>query len=277
MNIVPFVSRVTARRMSAAAAVRSGAAWALLALLATGAAAQTAPSGGVAVEIGAWYHGQSDQAASPLRYTGSGVAVGVGWHRSRAESRLAIAASFGMGGLSSGLTRDGLPSEDVWLGGIDARYLRRVGTLADGRVTLLVGGDLRARASFRVHEYVVHEFMEARDESFADLLAPLSLAGGWEWDADVVRVGQRLSIPVVGVAVRTPYGGLKYTPRVQLVGPTGLTGFGQELFVETGVSRLLDVRASWSLEVLHHDDPRRLDVATHRFAVRVYLHGAGER
>lgn len=231
-------------------------------------AAQAPPARGLALEAGAVVHGQSDAAASPLRYTGAGGVLAVAWLAPGRDSRLEIRAEVGRGRLRSALAPSaGLPVEELWVARVGGRYLRRVRTLAEGRVVILAGADLTAHASFREHNYPVD-----RTELYADLLAPLSLAGGWEWDAGPLRAGGRLTVPVAGVSVRTPWGGLKYAPPVRLEGPTGLTGFGHELFVDAVATGFLDVRATWSLTVLHHDDPRPLDTATHRFVVSGILH-----
>ena len=222
------------------------------------------------MEVRGLYHGQRDFAASPLHYTGAGWELGLAWRRPNPESRLSVTASFGMGDLRSRLTTGSVHGEELFLARVGARYLRRVATLGDDRLVVLAGADLTTHAAGRFHRYVEN----GGEEVFADVLAPLSAVAGWEW-AGRVRVGQRLLIPAAGAVVRNPYGGLKYAPDVKIVAPGSLTGFGHELFVETGAAAVLDVRVGWSLSVLHHHDPRSLDLATHRFFVGGSFHGRG--
>ncbi|MDX1674812.1 MAG: hypothetical protein R3314_08470 [Longimicrobiales bacterium] len=242
----------------------------LAAVLPGPGAAQNVGAGGPALELGVLVHGQRDAAASPMRYTGAGPELGVAWYRSTPRWRADVRGSLGVGTLRSSLTANGLPAEDLWAARLGLRYLRVLGTAAGGRAALLVGGDLTAHGAYRRHRYPVD-----RTEHFADVLIPLSVVAGWEWGAGPIRVAHRAWLPVVGLAVRTPWGGLKYAPRVEMAGPVGLTGFGQTMYVEAAVTGLLHLRIGWTLDVLHHDDPRSLDMASHRILVSGLLGGSG--
>ena len=248
---------------------RSAAVAVAFLLLATGAAAQDA-AGGFALGVDVVRHGQSDAAASPLHYTGT--LSGVRFHRTWAGSgtRWTVGADFVAGTLGSRLTVDGLPSEDVWIGRFDVRHLRRVGSVLHGRLTLQAGGELAARGPVRIHRYPVQ-----LTEVFAALFVPLRAVGAWEWASGPTRVRQRLAVPLLGLVARTPYGGLKYVPRVQLSPPWELPA-DQELSVEHALTERLALRAGWSFSFLRHTDPRELRMAAHRLTVAgVLLPGGG--
>jgi hypothetical protein len=244
---------------------------AILLLLASGGAAQ-APAGGLVVDIGLVHRGQSDRAASPLHYTGIAPTLGLSYGGGGLGGRLEVGAVFAVGSLSSAITTDGLPQEDVWVGRLGLRYLRRIARAWDRRLTLFAGGQLAAHGSFRQHRYT-----QDGDESFADLLVPLQVVGGWEWSAGAVRAGQRLAIPVLGLVMRTPYGGLKYTPPLDLSLPGQLVGLDHELFVERNAIRRLAVRGSWSFLMLRHPEPRELRLVEHRLTVGVVLRPGAPR
>lgn len=241
--------------------VRVSAAAIVLLFLASGSAAQVGPSGGIVVDLGLLRRGQSDRAASPLRYTGTIPTFGLSYSGDRLGGRLEIGAVFATGDLSSGITASGLPHEDAWVGRIGVRYLRPVARKWGGRLALLAGGQLAAHGSFRVHHYV-----EDGTESFADVLAPLQIAGGWDWGPGPMHAGQRLAVPIAGLVMRNPYGGLKYVPPVEIALPGELVGLDHELFVDRSAGRLA-LRVTWSFVLLRHPDPREIRLAEHRLTL----------
>lgn len=252
---------------------------ALVLVLGSGsAAAQTAPAGhgsGLSLELGLVRHGQSDLSASPLRYTGSLPVVGLRYDRSGRSGRLEVEAGFAAGGLTSGITAGSYPREDAWLGRVAVRWLRPVGRVLDDRVTLLAGAGLSGHAAFRVHGYTAWQ-----SENFADLLAPLELMGGWEVGTGrtgETRIDQRVAVPVAGLVMRTPYGGLKSVPPVEFARPGELTGFDHALSIARRAGGRLGLRATWTITVLRHTDPREIRLATHRVTVAGELRWGGER
>ena len=246
---------------------------AVLLTLASGVSGQAASPRGLVLGLTGLYHGQQDLTASPLHYIGGGWEASLAWRRPGPVSRLSLVASFGTGTLASDLTDGPVHAEELLVARLGARYVHVVGSLAGDRVLILAGGDVTGHALGRFHRYV----QDTSAEVFADLLAPLSVVGGWEWTVAEVRVGQRLMVPVAGITVRTPYSGLKYAPTVGVGGPSSITGFGHELFVGTTAGGIVDVEAGWSLTSLHHDDPRPIDLATHRFTLSLSLHRRGAR
>jgi hypothetical protein len=247
-------------------------------ILASGTAAQSlavpgGESSSLALELGLLRHGQSDAAASPLRYTGSVPAVALVYARAGARTRLEVDATFALGKLTAMTTESSYPREDVWLGRLGVSWLRRVGRLAGGRVGLLAGGQLSGHAGFRIHRY-----SSVDSESFADLIAPLSLAGGWEWRARPdVRVFHRLAVPLMGVVMRTPYGGLKFTPPLEAAWPGEIIGVDHALALETVLSRRIGLRAVWTFTHLRHDDPREIRLAGHLLSAAAALRWGGDR
>ena len=226
-------------------------------------AAEVLSGSALSLDFGVVRHGQSDRSASALRYSGTAPVIGLGYERVRSRSRLELGASFAMGTLTSTITEANVPREDAWLGRLGLRYLRRVATAAGHRMTLLAGGQIDAHALFRIHHYI-----EQGTEDYADLLVPLQLAAGWEWAfggaAAGTRIGQRLALPVLGLVMRTPYGGLKYVPPLELAPPGEILGLDQELFVERTGSRRVGIRVAWLFRVLQHPEPHQLRLVTHR-------------
>lgn len=231
----------------------------LLLLPATVPAQVPPPRGGLALDLDLVRHGQTDAAASPLKYRGTLPGFSLRYSRVRDASRLELTAAFGAGTLDSRITDGSDPSEKAYMGRLGVRYLRRVGGALGGRVSLLAGAQLDGHLGVREHTYGT-----GGTEAFADLIVPLQAAAGWDWTPGGTRIGQRLAVPVAAMAMRTPWGGLKHVPAVELAWAWDLLGFDHALFVERTASPRVALRLTWSTLFLRHDEPRELRAVTHR-------------
>lgn len=83
------------------------------------------------------------------------------------------------------------------------------------------------------------------------------------------RLSHRLSVPALGLVMRSPWTGLKYTPDVGLAGPTRLTGFDSDLRFQTVLAERWRVSVFHRFTLLKYPDPLPLTWVVHRFGVRL--------
>lgn len=230
-----------------------------------GLAAQGAGSS-LGIAGGLLRHGQSDAAASPVQYRGTIPGLVIEYVRTGAGGRFESSASFATGALESRLSDGGYPAEEAHMVRAGVRWLWPVARFARPSVTLLAGAQLDGHAAVRIHRYHRNS-----SEVFADLLAPLQAAAGWDWSDGRSRVGQRLALPVAGLVMRTPWGGLKSIPPVEAAWPGEILGLDHELYAERAFSPRAAIRGAWAATLLRHAEPRDLRVATHRAVVGFVL------
>ena len=163
---------------------------------------------------------------------------------------------------------------DTVMATLEARWLRRVATIAGGRIDLLAGGQVAAHASVREHLY--GPGASGGSEHLADLIAPLEVAGGLDWrPRPGVRLHERLALPLAGVVMRTPYGGLKRIPDVRFAAPGEILGLHHSLAVERDLGPRAALRAAWAFALLRHDEPREVRFAGHRLTAAAVVRWGG--
>lgn len=218
--------------------------------------------------VGAARYGLSDGLASPLPHRGTGLLLGVGYRVPDHSGGWGLSLAYWAPRVSSAIETD--------LGGfetthqVDAGFvwLKRLGGLADGRVGLHLGGAVAGRFSFRSHHYTEWS-RQSRVERFGDLFVPLQAAGMWSMPlGEEGLVTHRVGVPVVTLALRSPYTGLKYFPEATVEGPLSFTGFDSRLsYRRKG--------GGWRFGFFHHmtfvryPDPRPLSSIVHRVGVEV--------
>lgn len=215
--------------------------------------------------VGLVHHVQSDELASPLRYSGWGPGVRLAYGRERPDARGSLLLDYVAPTLTSHVTRQGEPSEATHRLTLGASYLRRAMTTGGERFSVFAGPGLAVDGLYRSHQY-----RAVGNEAYFDGIATLQAAGGWEYQVTPgLRMVHRLAVPVIGVLWRTPYTGLKYVPEARLGLLTSMLGIEHEFRVERALSPSLDLVATHHLSAFRHDDPWRLATFTNRLRVGV--------
>lgn len=223
---------------------------------------------GWGLELGAVRQGLSDELASPLRHRGLGFHAGLARRRSGPRSAWDLELSGEAARAESGLARDGWGGwEDLYRGSLTLDYLRSTGWLLDDRIQTYLGGRVGVTAQFRTHEY-----WPDHSENFAELVAPLEVAGRWRLLlGPETRVEHTVSVPVVSLILRTPYSGLKYAPDPAVAGPTTVRGFSSRLALTRRLSDGLGLALVHRLSVFHYPEPFPVSWVAHGLALELEL------
>jgi hypothetical protein len=184
---------------------------------------------------------QYNQLASPLNYGGGGTVFTLGYFADSARSAWAVQLDAQFGQLSPA-DADALGSHafaaNLRLG---VPVLRQVAGAAEGR-NVRIGVALVGDLFFRDHTYG----NERGGEAYADAFVGFDgVVRGSTTLRRATRVSIELAAPVVRVAWRTPYAGLKYAPAPQLALPDRYRGLEGELLLQ----RAFSTRWSWSAGV----------------------------
>jgi hypothetical protein len=219
------------------------------------------------IGVGLVHHVQADALASPLRYSGLGPGLNLGWERVREGGRASALLAYSGASLESRISAPPISTEQTHRLTISLAYLHG---LREGRSFVpLVGGRLVGDALYRKHDYY------ASTEHFGDLFVVLEGAGGVEWrPRDDLRVEERLSVPLAGVVWRSPYTGMKYWPGARFALPDRLQGLRHELVVTRDVGRRASLLIAHELVLLRHPEPWELATATQRVRIGVELRRA---
>lgn len=219
------------------------------------------PQGGIRLDLGLLRHGESDLMASPLRYHGTALQLGLAYRRIGVRTRFEVA-----GALAAPRLEAGYPDLDshteTFIGALHLQWLRRVARRTHWRGFL--GGRLDVLIPFRRHVYPPG----GNTEQFADVFIPLQVAAAHTLRLSPRMVGwQALAVPVAALVMRSPYTGLKYTPDLTFAPPGRLLGFDHVLGLDRALGAHWSWVAEWRFTVLSYPEPRELTLATHRWTV----------
>ena len=104
----------------------------------------------------------------------------------------------------------------------------------------------------------------------------VEVAGGLDWrPRPGVRLHERLALPLAGVVMRTPYGGLKRIPDARFAAPGEILGLHHSLAVERDLGPRAALRAAWAFALLRHDEPREVRFAGHRLTAAAVVRWGG--
>ncbi len=214
---------------------------------------------------GSWIRqGTSDELISPLHYTGSGWRLTLARETWSPGSTWDVQASYFAPSLESDAPLPDGGFQETSQGALSVHYLRRVGSLLDDRILLRAGGALGARAAVRRHQ-----FNALSDETYADAFVPLSLAGAWETAVPGGSLMHRLTVPLLTLALRSPYSGLKYVPDPEVAGPWSYAGFTSRLVYRVDREGLVGMSLVHTFSLARYPDPFPLAKAFHSLGLRL--------
>ena len=221
----------------------------------------------ISLQLGATHASVLDPVASPMRYSGAGIAGALELRRQGRGSQFEVGAELEANHLTSSLSAvEGGPRELAGFGALHGRWLRQLGGGADGRrerIALLLGAQASLQLSARDHFYA----RPALDFGYGLALAELGPAARLRLAR---ALGGELSLdaaaPLVGVALR-PYGDLDYTlggltPR--LAAPPRLAGFDSSLRYTLPLGSGPRLELQWLLGYLRYRDAELYRAARQR-------------
>lgn len=214
--------------------------------------------------LGGAFRAQNDVLASPLRYQGAGPAGAVRYAARGPRARFALTLDLAAARLTSTVTTPSGHYANNWRVGLSGEYLRLV---TAGRPALYLGGRLSASGDVRRQVYDP----AVGSEMFVDLFTVLEAAGTLVLPIGASSVSETVALPVVSLAVRTPYTGLKSFPSPQLRGPGTLLGFRHRLTYRRPVSKRVTFAATHTFDVWHYPTPRSMTATTQRLSVAIEL------
>lgn len=219
----------------------------------------------VAVELGGLWQGVDDRMATPLRYTGTGLALGVQYERRGDRWRWGLRAAGAMPRLSGPLyDADSGYAETSWLTGVGyllGRVWRR-----PGRLTVWAGPGLAGEASRRRHTYVADGELD-----FDSGFLAVHLAGLAELELGRYgRLSETLAVPVAGLAVRKEYTGVEGRgPVVTLELPPSLLLVHHRLTYRLPGTDAVGAYLFHEGSLVRHTEPLELASISHRLGVAV--------
>lgn len=238
--------------------------------------AQTAAAAGGASTDASWFlraglarHGLSDGLASPLPQRGTGLLFGIAYGSPGHRGGWGVDLTYWAPRIRSSIATDDGGYEDTHQLDVGFAWVRRVAEVAGGRVGLHLGGAVDVRFSLRSHRYF-RWGQRPMVERYGDLFVPLQLTGMWS-----ARVGERgllmhrLAVPVVTLAARSPYTGLKYVPDLAVEGPNAVTGVDSRLTYRRRAGSSWVVGLFHHMTLIHHPDPRPLSSVVHRLGLEL--------
>ena len=225
------------------------------------------PRGGAALHAGATWSGLVDQNASALRYQGPGASLGGGWRGIYDRSRIELSLAASKSTLRSRITTDNLNRESSLHVELRLAVLRRVAVGRGSNLSYFAGGQLLLAALGRRHT-----FPFGAKENFADGFGALSAAGMWEYrrTSGTVLSGS-VALPVLSVAARTPYYGLKATPEPRIYGPLSFTAVTHTLRMEKPFASRSTLLVDYRTTLLRDDHPRSLRRIEHSIGTGLEL------
>lgn len=219
----------------------------------------------VAVELGGLWQGVDDPMATPLRYTGTGLALGARYERLGERWRWGVRAVGAVPRLSGPLyDADSGYADTSWLSG--AGYLLRQVWRRPGRLTVWAGPGLAGEASTRRHTYAPDGALD-----FDSGFLAVQLAGLAELELDRYgRLSEALAVPVAGLAVRKEYTGVEGRgPVVTLALPPSLLLVHHRLTYRLPATGTVGAYLFHEASLVRHTEPLELASITHRLGVAV--------
>jgi hypothetical protein len=217
-----------------------------------------------------WLHEQQQNAqVSPLRYAGTGSGPGVAYHTETDRWRAGLSVAYASAQLRSDISRDQEHTGDSrWLV-LRIPYERRVSGAAASRSGLRLGAQLAGDLLYRDHSYS----RMLSTEHFIDAFVWLGVLAGWQGQlVPGWRFQYHSALPVLGLVWRTPYTGAKYMPRAQITAPGTWLAFDHQVSLTHALSGAFDVRASYQLHLLRHDDTWDLASISNRMSIGLDWH-----
>ncbi len=223
------------------------------------------------VGLGGSYRVQRDDLASPLRYAGLGPGARLEYAALGGSSRFAIVVQGGTARLTSPVSTSDMHYERETHANLSVEYLRRV---HDGQLGLFVGGRLDADGDVRFHTY---DRATVGREVFADLFTTLDVMGTATLPVGPGSLNMTVGVPLVALALRTPYTGAQYVPAPEFRTVGTIWGVTHRVGYRWLLSHRLGLSAFHLMRWLHYPTPRSLTAATQQFGVSLSIVVGGTR
>lgn len=244
----------------------------LLALLVPGSAPAQGPGTGgeapdhrLAVEVGGVWQGVDEIMATPLRYTGTGLMLGLAYQRRWSEWRWSVRGAGALPRLHSPVQApDAGYAESSWFVGT-SRLMRRLARRS-GRYALWAGPGLAGEVARRRHTYTTGSQL-----NFYGGLLALQVAG--RVDVELGRYGhlsEALALPVAALAVRNEYAGVVgRPPRTTLGLPPSVFLAHHRLVYHLPADGAVRAYVVHESSLVRQDDSLGLASVSHRLGVAV--------
>lgn len=186
---------------------------------------------------------------------------------------MGVSAGYARPHLTSTISRDG-NSEEIGLR-LEASlwYLRSLRQFRENRLTLRGGAQIGVHFATWKHVYV-----EGAEGSYFHGVGLIQAAGEMTYRFRSGRVVEyRLSIPVVGLGLRTSYEGSNDVTSPNLQGPWDVRGFDQSVVLGIPLSEGIELRFDYHSSYFRYPDPREISVAKDRFGISLVKRVGGGR
>ena len=223
------------------------------------------------VGLGGTYRAQRDDLASPLRYAGLGPGARLKYSALGGSSRFAIVVQGGTARLTSPVSTPTAHYERETHANLIVEYLRRI---HGGRLGLFVGGRLDADGDVRYHTY---DRANVGREVFADLFTTLDAAGTATLPVGPGALSMTVAVPLIALALRTPYTGAQYVPAPELRTVGTIWGITNRVEYRWLLSHRFGISAFHLIRWLHYPTPRPLTAAMQQFGVSLSIVVGGTR
>jgi hypothetical protein len=223
------------------------------------------------VGLGGSYRAQRDDLASPLRYAGLGPGARLEYAALGGSSRFAIVVQGGTARLTSPVSTATTHYERETHANLSVAYLRRI---HDGRLGLFLGSRLDADGDVRFHTY---DRATVGREVFADLFTTLDAMGTATLPVGPGSLSMTVAVPLVSLALRTPYTGAQYVPAPEIRTVGTIWGVTNRVGYRWLLSRRFGLSAFHLMRWLHYPTPRPLTAAMQQFGVSLSIVVGGTR
>jgi hypothetical protein len=238
------------------------------AALAASLPAQSPASSVIGVDF-FWVHNWEQNAqVSPLRYSGAGSAFALAYTTGTADWRAGLHVLYERAQLASGVSQSQEHTGSVRRIELTLPYERRLFGERSRLAGITLGAQLAGNMLYRIQS----NSTMLSTEYFIDSFTWLAVAAGWQGNLGSWRLQYRAALPLLGAAWRTPYTGAKHMPSAQLTLPTTLLGLENRIALSRRLSRVLDLRASYEFQLLHHDATWELITASNRIGMGLDWH-----
>lgn len=223
------------------------------------------PDHGLAVEVGGVWQGVDDLMATPLRYTGTGLMLGLAYQHAWGEWTGSVRGAGALPRLHSPLgDPDAGYAESSWFVGA-SRLLRRLAQ-RPGTYAIWAGPGLTGELASRRHTYTSGSQLD-----FDTGILALQAVG--RLDLDLGRYGglsEALALPVVALAVRKEYASVAgRSPRTTLGLPPSLLLVHHRLVYRLPADGAVRAYAVHETSLARHDDVLELASVSHRLGIAV--------
>ena len=210
-------------------------------------------------------HNQEQNAqVSPLRYSGSGFGMGLAYERAGVNWRAGIEVLHSSAPLRSRISRHQEHFGETQRLTVNLPFQRRVFAPSSRLSGFTLGAQLSGDLLYRQQNYSPM----LSTEHYVDTFLWLGLSAGWRGALGAGwQVQELATLPVVGVAWRTPYTGAKYAPSAEFTSPGTLLGPHNRIALTHRLSNRFDLRASYELQLLRHESTWNLATTSNRFGL----------